>query len=108
MAIPRYTTQCKSNQVHQFAVTNNDCSTAGDIFALASQTNIAAPCPAADSPSGCRAGDMSGQFGNLTGTTVTANYYDQYLSLDPTQPNYIGNLSFNVHWANFTTLACAR
>jgi hypothetical protein len=103
-----YHSTCWLTTVHQFAVTDNNCSTAGAPFALANETNIPAPCPAADSPNGCRAGDMAGQFGNLTGTTVTANYYDPYISLDPTQPNYIGDLSFNVHWANFTVIACAK
>lgn len=23
-------------------------------------------------------------------------------------PNYVGNLSFNVHWANFTVIACCK
>jgi hypothetical protein len=96
--------------VHQYPVTGNNCSTAGPPFALSNETNIPAPCPPADSPNGCRAGDMAGQFGNLTvtGTTVTASYYDPYISLDPTHPNYIGNLSFNVHWANFTVIACCK
>ena len=96
--------------VHQYPVTGNNCSTAGPPFALSNETNIPAPCPSADSPNGCRAGDMAGQFGNLTmtGKTVTASYYDPYISLDPSQPNYIGNLSFNVHWANFTVIACCK
>jgi hypothetical protein len=96
--------------VHQYAITGNNCSTAGAPFALSNETTIAVPCPSADVPNGCRAGDMAGQFGNLTstGSQMTASYYDPYISLDPTMPNYVGNLSFNVHWANFTVIACCK
>ena len=53
---------------------------------------------------------MSGVFGNLssTGTDMLASYFDPYISLDPTTPNYIGNLSFNIHFANFSVLACGK
>jgi hypothetical protein len=96
--------------VHQYAVTGNDCSTAGAPFALSDESTIPVPCPATSSPNNCRAGDMSGQFGNLTGSagTLTADYYDPYISLDSTKPNYVGNLSFNIHWANFTVISCAK
>jgi hypothetical protein len=96
--------------VHQFAVTENNCSTAGAPFALANETDIAVPCPSDDVPNGCRAGDMSGQFGNLTGdgSTLIASYYDPYISLDPSAPNYVGNLSFNVHFANLSVISCAK
>ena len=96
--------------VHQYAVTGNNCSTAGPPFALNNETSIPAPCPPSQSPGGCRAGDMAGQFGNLTssGSVMKTSYYDPYISLDPTKENYVGNLSFNVHWANFTVIACAK
>jgi hypothetical protein len=96
--------------VHQYAVTGNNCSTAGAPFALSNETNIPFPCPTSDVPNDCRAGDMSGQFGNLTSSSssMTASYYDPYISLDPTAANYIGNLSFNVHFANFSVIACAK
>jgi hypothetical protein len=111
MALSRYTPSLSILiPVHQYAVTGNNCSTAGPPFALANETNIPAPCPASDSPNGCRAGDMAGQFGNLTssGSSMTASYYDPYISLDPTAANYVGNLSFNVHFTNFTVIACAK
>src|SRR5579862_2728668 len=103
MALPRYAFISLQTLivVHQYPVTGNNCSTAGPPFALANETNIPAPCPPASVPNGCRAGDMAGQFGNLTasGTTMKASYYDPYISLDPSAINYVGNLSFNVHWA---------
>jgi hypothetical protein len=92
-------------------VTGDNCTTAGPPFALANETNIPAPCPAASVPNGCRAGDMAGVYGNLTASAAgvaTASYYDPYMSLDPTAINYIGNLSFNVHWSNFTIIACCK
>jgi len=55
---------------------------------------------------------MAGQFGNLTAapgvTTMAVDYYDPFISLDPNNERYVGNLSFNVHWANFTVIACAK
>jgi hypothetical protein len=32
-------------------------------------------------------------------------YYDPYISLDPTAPNYVVNLSFNIHWTNCIVIA---
>jgi hypothetical protein len=79
-------------------------------FGLSNETNIAVPCPANVSPAGCRAGDMSGQFGNLTDNTpsIETSYFDPFLSLDSSAPNFIGDLSFNVHWANFTVISCGK
>jgi hypothetical protein len=96
--------------VHQYPVTGNNCSTSGPPFALANETNIPVPCLPDAVPNGCRAGDMAGRFGNLSSLTseMTASYYDPYISLDPTAPNYVGNLSFNVHWANFSVIACCK
>lgn len=96
--------------VHQYAVTGNNCSTAGAPFALINETAIPVPCPPSDAPGGCQAGDMAGQFGNLTasGSVMKSSYYDPYISLDPTQANYVGDLSFNVHFSNFTVIACCK
>jgi hypothetical protein len=71
---------------------------------------ITVPCPLDVAPAGCRAGDMSGQFGNLTAnvSSMQTKYFDPYLSLDPSEANYIGNRSFNLHWANFTVISCAK
>ena len=98
--------------VHEYPITNNNCSTAGAPFALPNQTDVAVPCPSALAPDDCAAGDMAGQYGNLTApsgmTIMTADYYDPFISLDPSNERYVGNLSFNVHWANFTVIACAK
>ncbi|GAV54762.1 hypothetical protein ZYGR_0AS00840 [Zygosaccharomyces rouxii] len=53
-------------------------------------------------------GDLSGKHGNITTNPFKTCYVDPYLSLNKTDPAFIGNLSIVVHFANETRLACAN
>lgn len=53
-------------------------------------------------------GDLSGKHGTINGTSFKSNYVDEYLSLNPENRAYIGNVSVVIHAANNARLACAN
>ncbi|KAG7664684.1 uncharacterized protein J8A68_001780 [[Candida] subhashii] len=53
-------------------------------------------------------GDLAGKHGNLTSSPFMAEYFDDYLSLNPKNPAYIGGLSVVIHDRNDNRLACAN
>lgn len=53
-------------------------------------------------------GDLSGKHGSINGTSLYTSYYDPYLSLNPNDKAFIGNLSVVVHFANSSRYACAN
>lgn len=65
------------------------------------------PCDPAQKQT-CQTGDLSGKWGNITGTSFSASYLDLWTSTKPSDPAYFGNLSVVVHLANKTRIACAN
>jgi len=53
-------------------------------------------------------GDLAGKHGPLKGSSFSTSYVDQYLSLNPNDPAYVGNLSVVIHAADNSRLACAN
>ncbi|XBW38301.1 hypothetical protein QEN19_003890 [Hanseniaspora menglaensis] len=53
-------------------------------------------------------GDLSGKHGKILAPKTTKTYYDNYLSLDPANPLFIGNKSLIIHFENTTILASAK
>lgn len=62
----------------------------------------------ATSPAYMEAGDLSGKHGKIPSTSYSTSYVDQYLSLNPSNPAYVGGLSVVVHLSNLTRIACAN
>lgn len=59
-------------------------------------------------PADKEAGDLSGKHGRITGQSLTTSYIEQYISLNESDPAFIGNLSVVVHYNNSSRLACAN
>lgn len=53
-------------------------------------------------------GDLFGKHGNITKRSFKTSYVDPYLSLNKTDPAYIGNRSIVIHYANETRFACSN
>lgn len=62
----------------------------------------------ATTPSEMEVGDLSGKHGTIPGTSYSTSYFDQYLSLNPSNPAFLGGLSVVVHLNNLTRIACAN
>lgn len=62
----------------------------------------------ADQKNELEVGDLSGRYGFLPGDTGYLCYVDQYLSLNPYSPAFIGGLSVTAHYYNTTRYACAN
>ncbi|KAF1994607.1 Cu,Zn superoxide dismutase-like protein [Amniculicola lignicola CBS 123094] len=56
----------------------------------------------------CQTGDLSGKYGNITGSSLAVQYEDLFTSLTPGTPAFFGNLSFVVHLSNKTRIGCAN
>lgn len=61
-----------------------------------------------DAPATCEVGDLSGKHGSVEALPFLAAYNDAYAATNPDDPAYLGNLSFVVHYANSTRIACAN
>lgn len=57
---------------------------------------------------GVEVGDLSGKHGNITKKSFKTSYVDPYLSLNETDPAFIGNRSIAIQYANGTRFACAN
>lgn len=57
---------------------------------------------------GIEVGDLSGKHGNITKKSFKTSYVDPYLSLNETDPAFIGNRSVAIQYANGTRFACAN
>lgn len=53
-------------------------------------------------------GDLSGKHGTINGTSLKTDYVDEYLSLNPDNAAFIGNVSVVIHAADNSRLACAN
>ncbi|KAL7666030.1 Superoxide dismutase copper/zinc binding domain-containing protein [[Candida] zeylanoides] len=54
------------------------------------------------------AGDLSGKHGTVSGNSINATYVEPYLSSNPSDPAFFGNLSIVFHLADKTRIACAN
>ncbi|KAF1831869.1 hypothetical protein BDW02DRAFT_30529 [Decorospora gaudefroyi] len=67
----------------------------------------ATPCDPS-MPETCQTGDLSGKHGSVDAMSFSAEYTDAYLSTDPSDPAFFGDLSFVIHLANKTRIGCAN
>lgn len=65
-------------------------------------------CDTFDNDARCQVGDLSGKHGLINTTCFETYYYDPYISLDPSNPAYIGGKSLVLHLEDNTKLACAN
>ncbi|KAF2019017.1 Cu,Zn superoxide dismutase-like protein [Aaosphaeria arxii CBS 175.79] len=56
----------------------------------------------------CQTGDLSGKYGNLTTEKSSFEYIDKYISTDPLDLSYFGNLSVVIHTSNKSRISCAN
>lgn len=54
------------------------------------------------------AGDLSGKHGAVSGNSINTTYVEPYLSSNPSDPAFFGNLSIVFHLADKTRIACAN
>ncbi|RLV93651.1 Cell surface Cu-only superoxide dismutase 5 [Spathaspora sp. JA1] len=57
---------------------------------------------------GKEAGDLAGKHGNITASPFQTSYVDNYISLNPSNPAYIGGLSVVIHANDNSRLTCAN
>lgn len=89
--------------VHEARVPSN-----GSCLATGGHLNPYNGSPNATQANELEVGDLSGRHGSLSGSQAKINYVDDYLSLNPENPAFVGNLSVVVHFHNTTRLACAN
>ncbi|KAM9903374.1 hypothetical protein OXX79_003402 [Metschnikowia pulcherrima] len=88
--------------VHQQKVTGGSCAS--------TQGHFNPYCGVLNAPSQAEfeVGDLSGKHGMIRGTSTAVTYEDRYLSLNPSNRAFIGNLSIVIHLANGDRIACAN
>lgn len=89
--------------VHQKPVPSN-----GNCTATLGHLNPYNGSETATTPATKEVGDLSGKHGEINGTSLSTTYIDQYLSLNPSNPAFVGGLSVVVHLHNLTRIACAN
>lgn len=62
----------------------------------------------ATSPAAKEVGDLSGKHGVIDDQSYQTSYIEEYISLEETDPAFVGNRSVVVHFANNTRLSCAN
>lgn len=62
----------------------------------------------APAPQTCQAGDLAGKHGNITASTWTVQYSDNFLSTVPGSPYFLGDKSVVIHTSNATRITCAN
>ncbi|KAI5957516.1 SOD4 [Candida theae] len=62
----------------------------------------------ATTPQGKEAGDLSGRHGKIQGQSLSTEYVDNYISLNPNSKTYFGNLSVVIHYANTSRITCSN
>ncbi|KAG7664683.1 SOD4 [[Candida] subhashii] len=89
--------------IHQFPVpSDGNCTgTGGHLNPFNGTTN-------ATTSAGKEVGDLAGKHGNITSNPFTAQYLDDYISLNPKNPAFIGGLSVVIHDRDNKRLACAN
>lgn len=94
--------------VHEYPVpANGSCDATGEHLDPQNRTENP-PCDATQSQT-CQVGDLSGKYGDIPAIPgFYAKYVDDYCSLNPDDPAFIGNRSLVIHCNNGTRLACAN
>lgn len=64
--------------------------------------------PNATSNAGQEVGDLASKHGNIEGHSFQTSYVDNYISLNPEDPAYIGGLSVVIHFLNNSRITCAN
>jgi len=59
-------------------------------------------------PETCEVGDLSGKYGAIESSPYHASYHDLYAATKEGDEAFFGDLSFVLHYANSTRLACAN
>ncbi|KAJ4296609.1 Cell surface superoxide dismutase [Cu-Zn] 4 [Kalmusia sp. IMI 367209] len=62
----------------------------------------------ANNKKSCQTGDLSGKYGNITGTSFSATYNDEYLATLASDVSFFGDKSIVVHLSNKTRIGCAN
>ncbi|KAG5417025.1 SOD4 [Candida metapsilosis] len=62
----------------------------------------------ATTPQGKEAGDLSGRHGKIQGQSLSTEYVDNYISLNPDSKTYFGDLSIVIHYANTSRITCSN
>lgn len=91
--------------IHKLPVVDGDCKTTSTHL-----NPYAAPadCDSVPDDSYCQVGDLSGKHGWINSSCFETSYVDPYLSLNPANKGYPGNLGINLHYSNMTIFACAN
>lgn len=92
-----------SYHIHEGAI-DKDCVSAGTHF---NPYGASSDCDAMGDDSLCEIGDLSGKHGLINTTCFEMFYYDPYLGLDTSSPQYIGGKSIVIHFESGERLACA-
>lgn len=94
--------------IHEFQVpANGSCEATGGH--LDPQNRGESPPCDATQPQTCQVGDLSGKHGDMpTIPGFSAQYIDNYISLNPDDAAFMGNRSIVIHDNNSTRLACAN
>lgn len=90
--------------IHDHAIINGDCESAGLHF---NPYGAATDCAAQQDDSYCQVGDLSGKHGWINTTCFQTSYEDPYLSLGADSPSHIVGKSVVFHYADLTKFACA-
>lgn len=95
-----------SYHIHENPVgKDGDCEKTGKHF---NPFGASPDCELQKNDAFCQVGDLSGKHGLINTTCFETYFYDPYLSLDPSNPQYIGNKAINIHLENLDKLACAN
>lgn len=89
--------------IHDNAISNDDCETAGLHF---NPYGATPDCDNQEDDSWCQVGDLSGKHGNINATCFSTSFGDPYLSLGESVSNIVGK-SVVFHYADLTKFACA-
>ncbi|CAK9440459.1 uncharacterized protein LODBEIA_P45590 [Lodderomyces beijingensis] len=92
-----------SYHIHELPVPAN-----GDCQATLGHFNPYNGSTTATTPWGLEVGDLSGRNGKISGTYISNQYIDEYISLNPDSKSFIGGKSVVIHAANGTRLTCAN
>ncbi|KAI0390928.1 superoxide dismutase [Xylariaceae sp. FL0594] len=65
------------------------------------------PCNST-TPAKCQVGDLSGKYGKITSDPFTAQFHDDFTSMQEGPGSYFLNRSIVVHFANKTRITCAN
>ncbi|KAL1850399.1 hypothetical protein VTK73DRAFT_9691 [Phialemonium thermophilum] len=93
--------------IHEFPVPpDGNCTGTGAHLDPFGRTQ-SPPCNVT-APQTCQVGDLSGKHGAINATSAHYNFTDSYVSTNPSNVAFFGNLSFVIHDSTTARLACAN